>query len=156
MHTKATTKICLADIENELSVDKEYSLTESMKLLKRIHHYDNTITQLEKEFKVIDEFDRSCGHLWAASGERLNHNGHLLDWALIDLPAHRSLYNTLPSNDELRSISLPAKIEEMSALVSDSRVFKRGRSTGLTIGKASDRSSTTEDGYRCGIHTRKV
>jgi hypothetical protein len=72
----------LTDMEKELSLDKEeYGLTKSTKLLKRIHHYENAITQLEQEVEAIGGFDRSCGHLWVASSERVHSNGHFLDWA---------------------------------------------------------------------------
>ncbi|KAI9758856.1 MAG: hypothetical protein M1840_003743 [Geoglossum simile] len=99
---------------------------------------------------TLQMFSRDAGFLWAASGLRIHQqNKFMLDWALVKLPKYRPTPNLLPTRGELvalgaerltRQVLLSGtKLEEWSTemVKGGEVVFKRGRTTGLTIGAFS-------------------
>ncbi|KAK2806025.1 hypothetical protein FQN51_007978 [Onygenales sp. PD_10] len=106
------------------------------------------ITQFQNEVEKLNNFDRRAGTLWAGSGfgSRNADDNVIMNWALISLPDHRHFSNTLPSAAEFEALQPSMKflpylfpdsnqVEAFSHYAGDMLlVFKKGRSTGLTMG----------------------
>lgn len=110
---------------------------------KQIDVITNIVKTCQEEKDTIEQFDSTAGSLWACSGFQTE---HLHDWSL-SLARNRTSPNTLPplGHGELsvppdHEIYLPPIDPEVKSYLSQipktgSIVWKKGRTTGITMGK---------------------
>ncbi|KAH0565173.1 hypothetical protein GP486_001437 [Trichoglossum hirsutum] len=132
----------------ENAIERPLAIAREEQDEKRIQLFESrkqTHCQLINELQT---FNRDAGNLWAASGFRIHpQNRFGIDWALIKLPEHRPTRNILPTDAEFLALGAAEltnelsianmKLEEWSSenVKAGEVVFKRGRTTGLTIGQ---------------------
>ncbi|KAI9781050.1 MAG: hypothetical protein M1839_006325 [Geoglossum umbratile] len=130
---------------------------------ERIQLLESRKKTRSQNLEELKAFNRDAGKLWAASGFRIHpQNQFGIDWALVKFPGNRSTPNMLPTDDEIEALSaieftrkltlVTTKLEEWSSenVKADEVVFKRGRMTGLTIGKLSSINPRVQlDGKIC-------
>jgi hypothetical protein len=124
---------------DEMTKDRQQKLewTGDPRYQTAIDNSSRASAEYQAEKNTIEQFNSSAGALWACSGFQMD---HLCDWSL-SLAPNRSISNTLPpiKHSSLaghRYGPFDAKIREVSMknVKSGSLVWKKGRTTGITVG----------------------
>ncbi|KAK5061587.1 hypothetical protein LTR84_008131 [Exophiala bonariae] len=142
-----TLQTAIAPLQN---LQERFEWTGDLRLQKWIDDWTREIEEQEAQKRIINEFDSRVGSLRACSGFQIQ---NLHDWSLSAVTNRCSKLNTLPpptdpqlvpptTNDDLDSSTkryyqpVDGEIKSWSARGPKfgDRVFKRGRTTGVTTG----------------------
>ena len=121
---------------------EKFNMTGEPRYQDTINKRTRTIGRYQAEMKTIEEFDSRIGRLWACSGFQKE---HLTDWSLSLLATNRSSKpNTLPPEEhsDLRGLTdrmyspthNEIKSHSTEGLKPGNLVWKKGRTTGITVG----------------------